>query len=229
MLVNKLKRADQQDRNAIQYILRYTYGVSGPVRHVLLKPILEPSKEGVQPEPLIAHRPRTAPPPKLSQLAEALIVQFSGKKLEPKLPIPEFKPLHPTRQANLLWRHRSKILRTIRPPLPSRILDELERKAGKATLYRRLTCPSRWTEALNLGYNDLTGQNFSDRQIRVDILKAPPIFLEEYNPAQWISTSTLHDMAGPKVLLTAVRHELAMTVTPYDGILAELKLYVAKG
>lgn len=60
----------------------------------------------------------------------SLITQHLGKKPEPELPIPAYKPLHPARKANLLWRYRSMLLDRVQVPLPFEILCELERKTG---------------------------------------------------------------------------------------------------
>lgn len=87
----------------------------------------------IYPEPYVPHAPRTAPPPKLCPPLKAVIKQHLGKKVEPDLPVPEFKPLHVGRKANLLWRHRSMLLNRVEVPLPFEILCELERKAGAPT------------------------------------------------------------------------------------------------
>lgn len=76
------------------------------------------------------HVPHTAPPPPLCPPLAALIRLSLGKKLEPELPKPEFKPLHPGRQANLLWRWRNDLLTRVQLPLPLEIIRELEQKAG---------------------------------------------------------------------------------------------------
>jgi hypothetical protein len=82
------------------------------------------------PEPLVAHAPRTAPPPVINPPLRSLITQDLGKKIEPDLPVPAYKPLHPSRQANLLWRYRSMLLERVQVPLPFEIICEIERKAG---------------------------------------------------------------------------------------------------
>lgn len=83
-----------------------------------------------QPEPFVPHVPRTAPPPLLCPPLQILIKQHLGKKVEPELPIPAYKPLHPGRKANLLWRYRSMLLEKVQLPLPFEIVCEIERKAG---------------------------------------------------------------------------------------------------
>lgn len=82
------------------------------------------------PEPFVAHAPRTAPPPLLCPPLQSLIKQDLGKKIEPELPVPAYKPLHPGRKANLLWKHRSMLLDRVQLPLPYEIICEMERKAG---------------------------------------------------------------------------------------------------
>lgn len=91
------------------------------------------------PEPFVAHVPRTAPPPALCSPLCSLITRHLGKKLEPELPVPQYKPLHPGRKANLLWRHRSMLLDRVSVPLPFEIVCELEYKAG-APMTHPLTC-----------------------------------------------------------------------------------------
>lgn len=93
----------------------------------------QPTNNDIYPEPFVAHAPRTAPPPKLCPPLKALILQHTGKKLEPELPVPQYKPLHVGRKANLLWRHRSMLLNRVQLPLPFEAICELEHKAGAST------------------------------------------------------------------------------------------------
>lgn len=111
------------------------------------------------PEPLVPHAPRTAPPPHLCPPLKCLIEQDLGKKIEPELPVPAYKPLHPGRKANLLWRHRSMLLERVQLPLPFETVCELERKAG-ATLNHpmyagtRMTGGPRW-DSFYITYRDM--------------------------------------------------------------------------
>lgn len=95
--------------------------------------------------------PRTAPPPLLCPPLHSLIKQHLGKKLEPELPVPAYKPLHPGRKANLLWKYRTMLLDRVQVPLPFEILCEIERKAGASighALYSGtlLTGGPKWDE-----------------------------------------------------------------------------------
>ncbi|CEP14046.1 hypothetical protein [Parasitella parasitica] len=96
------------------------------------------------PEPFVPHVPHTAPPPALCPPLCSLITQHLGKKLEPELPIPQYKPLHPGRKANLLWKHRSMLLDRVSVPLPFEIICELEHKAG-APMTHPLACSNLLT------------------------------------------------------------------------------------
>lgn len=93
-------------------------------------------------QPFVPHVPHTAPPPKLCPPLKAIVLQHSEKRLEPILPVPEYKPLHVGRKANLLWRHRSMLLSSMELPLPFEIICELERKAG-ATIDHPMACSTR--------------------------------------------------------------------------------------
>ncbi|KAI8379002.1 hypothetical protein BD560DRAFT_487884 [Blakeslea trispora] len=141
--LHRLEKANRGHQKDALKILGDTYGRSGKTRHMLLYPYLhgqQPSK----PEPLVPHVPRTAPPPPLCPPLRALVLHDLNKALEPTLPEPEFKPLHPGRKANLLWQHRSMLLTRLRVPLPLEILIELESKAG-APLDHPLSCAYQLT------------------------------------------------------------------------------------
>lgn len=84
----------------------------------------------VKPMPLIPHIPHTAPPPPLCYPLRTLVTKDLKKALTPELPTSPFKPLHRGRQANLLWRWRSTLIKQLSIPLPFEIGCELERKAG---------------------------------------------------------------------------------------------------
>ncbi|RUS15552.1 hypothetical protein BC937DRAFT_92313 [Endogone sp. FLAS-F59071] len=127
-----IERANRKSIKDAIHILELAYGRRGTVRHSLLEPYLAQDPLA-KPPPFISHIPHTAPPSPLSPPLKALILQHAGKKLEPVLPEPAFKPLHLGRKANLLWRHRTKILAAVLPPLPTELLYELERKASKPT------------------------------------------------------------------------------------------------
>lgn len=83
--------------------------------------------------PFVAHAPRTTPPPLLCPPLISLITQDLKKRIEPDLPEPAYKPLHPGRKANLLWKYRSMLLDRVQLPLPFEIVCELELKAGATT------------------------------------------------------------------------------------------------
>jgi hypothetical protein len=104
----------------------------------------QPRDLNIQPEPLVAHALRTTPPPLLCPPLRAIITKDLGKSLEPELPVPQYKPLHPGRKANLLWRHHSMLLERVSVPLPFEIICELEKKAG-APSQHPLTCATLLT------------------------------------------------------------------------------------
>ncbi|CAG8551307.1 15874_t:CDS:2 [Dentiscutata erythropus] len=84
------------------------------------------------PKPIVRGFPRTAPP-RMSPSLQTLL-SSQAKSLYPTLPVPKHKPLYPSRKANLLWRHYSKIMKTVMPPVDNITLDQLEKNAGKGTL-----------------------------------------------------------------------------------------------
>ncbi|KAI7873699.1 uncharacterized protein EV154DRAFT_607084 [Mucor mucedo] len=130
--LHRIEQANRGDQKSALKILEEVYGRNGKTRHALLHPFLNchQPKDFKLPEPFVPHAPRTAPPPLLCPPLQALIKQDLGKKLEPELPIPAYKPLHPGRKANLLWKHRSMLLDRVQLPLPFEIICEIERKAG---------------------------------------------------------------------------------------------------
>ncbi|CAG8739249.1 4042_t:CDS:2, partial [Acaulospora morrowiae] len=126
----RLKRANVFDLKAVTRVLEWTYGRKGQMRHKMLESIInEPSPA---PKPIVRGFPRTAPPRMSPSLKTLLVSQ--GKSLYPVLPVPKHKPLYPSRRANLLWRHYSKNMKSIMPPINDKLLDEIEKKAGKGTL-----------------------------------------------------------------------------------------------
>ncbi|KAI7907270.1 uncharacterized protein BX663DRAFT_495377 [Cokeromyces recurvatus] len=131
--LHRLEKANRGHTKSALNILEEVYGVKGKTRHGLLYPYLnahQPDNLKIQSEPFVPHAPRTAPPPELCPPLCALVTRHLGKKVEPELPVPQYKPLHVGRKANLLWKHRSMILDKVHLPLPFEILCELEAKAG---------------------------------------------------------------------------------------------------
>ncbi|CAG8433987.1 491_t:CDS:2 [Scutellospora calospora] len=126
----RIKRANVFDIKSVNRILELTYGRRGPMKHQLLKPIINEPSEA--PKPIVPGFPRTAPP-RMSQTLQTLL-SSQVKNLYPTLPEPKHKPLYPSRKANLLWRHYSKIMKTVLPPVDDVTLDQLEKNAGKGTL-----------------------------------------------------------------------------------------------
>ncbi|CAO3693906.1 unnamed protein product [Rhizopus stolonifer] len=130
--VERVKSKIKEARKSAYKVLLEVYGRRGKVRHYLLDPYLNHYKPAdfTLPEPFVPHVPHTAPPPPLCPPLRILITQHLGKRLEPELPQPAFKPLHPGRKANLLWKYRSMLLDRLQVPLPFEIVCELETKAG---------------------------------------------------------------------------------------------------
>ncbi|KAI8047460.1 hypothetical protein BDF21DRAFT_434140 [Thamnidium elegans] len=163
--LHRIENANRGNQKSALKILEEVYGRNGKTRHALLYPFLHchQPKDLKHPEPFVPHAPRTAPPPLLCPPLKSLIVQHLGKKLEPELPEPAYKPLHVGRKANLLWKHRSMLLDKVQVPLPFEIVCELELKAGAARdhpLYAgtRMTGGPRWNE-FYLVQRDLTHLN----------------------------------------------------------------------
>ncbi|KAI9249040.1 hypothetical protein BY458DRAFT_43251 [Sporodiniella umbellata] len=130
--LHRIEDANRGDQKSAFKILLEVYGRRGRVRHELLDPYLNHYKPAdfKMPEPLVAHVAHTAPPPALCSALCVLITQHLGKRTEPTLPEPAFKPLHPGRKANLLWKHRSMLLERVQVPLPFETVCALEQKAG---------------------------------------------------------------------------------------------------
>ncbi|RIB11912.1 hypothetical protein C2G38_2145332 [Gigaspora rosea] len=128
--LSRLKRANVFDIKSVTRVLELTYGRRGPMRHQLLKPIINEPSEA--PKPIVRGFPRTTPP-RMSPPLQTLL-SSQTKNLYPTLPVPKHKPLYPSRKANLLWRHYSKIMKTVMPPVDNFTLDQLEKNAGKGTL-----------------------------------------------------------------------------------------------
>ncbi|CAG8534206.1 5434_t:CDS:2, partial [Cetraspora pellucida] len=128
--LSRLKRANVFDIKSVTRVLELTYGRRGPMRHQLLKPIINEPSEA--PKPIVRGFPRTAPP-RISPSLQTLLLSQT-KTLYPTLPVPKHKPLYPSRKANLLWRHYSKIIKTVMPPVNDVTLDQLEKNAGKGIL-----------------------------------------------------------------------------------------------
>ncbi|KAI8143639.1 hypothetical protein BJV82DRAFT_668678 [Fennellomyces sp. T-0311] len=126
----RIERANQGHSKSCLKLLQSAYGQRGKTRHRLLQPYTILPADMEPPEPLVPHAPRTAPPPPLCGPLTALVVTELKKQVAPVLPKPEYKPLHPARKANLLWRWRSNLLDRVPLPLPFEIVCELERRAG---------------------------------------------------------------------------------------------------
>ncbi|KAI8092232.1 uncharacterized protein B0P05DRAFT_525362 [Gilbertella persicaria] len=135
--LHRLERANRGNQKDALKVLEEAYGRTGKTRHALLYPYLHcyGPLDGAQPTPLVPHVPRTAPPPPLCPALRVLVTHHLNKRLEPILPEPQFKPLHPGRKANLLWRYRSMLLSRIQLPLPFEILVEIESKAGASVTH----------------------------------------------------------------------------------------------
>ncbi|KAL1928824.1 hypothetical protein VTP01DRAFT_2610 [Rhizomucor pusillus] len=129
--LHALERANRGSYKDCYEILDEAYGRKGKVRWKLLDAYIRALPADVErPEPFIAKLPHTAPPPPLCGPLRALVTKHLGKKLEPELPVPQYKPLHGTRKANLLWRWRSNLLKRVQLPVPFEIMCELETRAG---------------------------------------------------------------------------------------------------
>ncbi|KAI8971651.1 hypothetical protein BDF20DRAFT_691505 [Mycotypha africana] len=142
--LHRLEKANKGCQKSAIKVLEEVYGLKGKVRHGLLYPYLKahrPANFKIEFDPFVPHVPRTAPPPKLCKPLQVLIQKHLQKKIEPILPVPAYKPLHPGRRANLLWRYRSMLLNRVSVPLPFEIICELESKAG-APKDHPLSCSS---------------------------------------------------------------------------------------
>lgn len=133
--LHRIEDANRGNQKSTLKILEEVYGRNGKTRHSLLHPFLSCHQQVDidKPVPFVAHVPRTAPPPVLCLPLVDLITQDLKKKIEPDLPEPVYKPLHPGRKANLLWKYRSTLLDRVQVPLPFEIVCELELKAGAST------------------------------------------------------------------------------------------------
>ncbi|KAG0172274.1 hypothetical protein DFQ28_005441 [Apophysomyces sp. BC1034] len=151
--LHRIERANRGNQASALKVLEAAYGRTGKARHRLLYPYIHSNYPADMkfPEPFVTHVPHTAPPPPLCPPLRILVTQGLGKKLEPVLPTPQYKPLHRGRMANLLWRWRSQLLQKIEPPLPFEIVCELERKAGMPPSHSdgsavRIAGGPRWDE-----------------------------------------------------------------------------------
>ncbi|KAI9323308.1 hypothetical protein BX666DRAFT_1885644 [Dichotomocladium elegans] len=133
--LHRIERANQGNVRSAFKLLEHAYGRRGKARHRLLHPYVHAHipADLPMPAPFVPHVPHTAPPPPLCQPLKVIITQVLRKNLEPTLPQPRFKPLHPGRKANLLWRWRSDLLDRVPIPLPFEIGCELEHYAGAAS------------------------------------------------------------------------------------------------
>ncbi|KAI9268081.1 hypothetical protein BDA99DRAFT_435620 [Phascolomyces articulosus] len=165
--LHRIERANQGQTKSCLKLLQAAYGQRGKTRHRLLEPYTILPADYEHPKPLIPHIPRTAPPPRLCGPLNRLIVSVLHKKVDPMLPSPEYKPLHPTRKANLLWRWRTNLLDRILLPLPFEIVCELERRAGASESH------PRYAGNLRIGgplWNDL----YSGQEAHPDLMHLCP-------------------------------------------------------
>ncbi|CAO3645681.1 unnamed protein product [Cunninghamella blakesleeana] len=134
--LHQIERANRGDRKSTMRILQSAYGRAGKIKHKLMHNYLYENipADIERPKPLIPHIPHTAPPLPLCCPLRTLVTKDLKKSLTPILPTSPFKPLHRGRQANLLWRWRSTLIKQLSIPLPFEIGCELERKAG-ATIH----------------------------------------------------------------------------------------------
>ncbi|KAI9469916.1 MAG: hypothetical protein EXX96DRAFT_385627 [Benjaminiella poitrasii] len=211
--LHRLEKANRgHDKSALK-ILREAYGLKGKTRHGLIYPYLNGHQhEDVQIhfEPFVAHAPRTAPPPLLCPPLRALITQHLGKNVEPELPVPQYKPLHVGRKANLLWRHRSMLLDRVQVPLPFEIICELEMKAG-APKSHPLACATRLTGGPQ--WNDF----YMPIQPAVNMLG----HLEPQIPSKRLLPPKSHS-------LLSIRARYKMTESPYSTYKPSLLEYLEK-
>ncbi|KAI9304642.1 hypothetical protein BJ944DRAFT_240371 [Cunninghamella echinulata] len=130
--LHQIERANRGDKKSVMRILEAAYGRTGRIKHKLMHSYLYENipADMVKPSPLIPHIPHTAPPPPLCYPLRTIVTKVLKKPLTPNLPTSPFKPLHRGRQANILWRYRSSLIKNITIPLPFEIGCELERKAG---------------------------------------------------------------------------------------------------
>ncbi|KAG0244937.1 hypothetical protein BGW41_005536 [Actinomortierella wolfii] len=118
---------------------------SSTLASALLPHVLPPSPAEA-PKPLHFQYERSIPPI-YSPAMSTLIKGASHRKvrrphiLEPELPIQPYKPLHGKREANIRWRHFTKQIRRIHPPLPAAVVREIEFKS-------RLGLPKRFAKEL---------------------------------------------------------------------------------
>ncbi|KAI9032890.1 hypothetical protein CLU79DRAFT_802092 [Phycomyces nitens] len=188
--LHRIERANQGDHKSALKVLEAAYGRTGKTRHKLLHPYVYANfpEDMVVPKPLVPHVPHTAPPPPLSQPL-CTLVKRTGRKLEPELPKPLYKPLHRGREANLLWRWRSNLLDRIQLPLPFEIGCELETKSGLDPLDPRsaanqLIGGPRWEEM------------YGDRRDDADIMHLCPT-------SSLVPLSRLHRRPAPPSPYTA--------------------------
>lgn len=188
------------------------------------------------PEPLVPHAPRTAPPPLLCPPLKSLITQHLGKKLEPELPEPAYKPLHVGRKANLLWKHRSMLLDRVQVPLPFEIVCELELKAGAARdhpLYAgtRMTGGPRWNE-FYLVQRDLTHLNPALCIPKPKLNRVPVQLIE--SPYATTTTATLLRVEDMDTMRPAFEYSerqkkrlyrRLFTHIPFTGIISPLEMW----
>lgn len=132
-----LQKANLGDLDALRKVAEITYGQRGRLRHTYLDRITnqlcEPGVES------IPGRRRSRPPTVPDKLAALWTLQFGNNKKTVSLPVsaggPQGKPLDKRREANLIWRHHTSLLKRTMPPIPLEQYQALVAVAsGSATL-----------------------------------------------------------------------------------------------
>lgn len=119
------------------------------------------------------------------------LLTAQGKSLYPVLPTPPHKPLYPSRKANLLWWHYSKNMRTVMPPVDDKLLDEIEKKAGKGLLTPegvgcRVPMPSTLNSKPKFKRDNNKegpkGHHLNARNLKIDTKEVPYNTAKPHNP-----------------------------------------------
>ncbi|KAI8364681.1 uncharacterized protein BYT42DRAFT_618834 [Radiomyces spectabilis] len=201
--LHSLQRANDGNIKSALRLLESAYGRKGKVRHCLLHPYIHNLPADFQyPAPFVPHVPHTAPPPPLCGPLCALVKKGLEKPLEPQLPVPLFKPLHPGRKANLLWRWRSNLLSRVALPLPFEIVAELERKAGADP-----THPLHVIHTMEGGpkWEDM----YSGKETDPDLMHLYPsarlVPLSQVNRSRYLPPSPYQAPPSPYATLTMIR------------------------
>ncbi|KAG1054878.1 hypothetical protein G6F43_003125 [Rhizopus delemar] len=239
--LHRIEQANRGKQKSAYKILLEVYGRRGKVRHSLLYPYLHQFKpeDFKLPEPFVPHVPHTAPPPPLCPPLCALITQHLGKRLEPELPVPAFKPLHPGRKANLLWKHRSMLLDRVQVPLPFETLCELETKAGAAANHPVSLAVlgrggPRWDEFyyvyernpnithLSPHLTAFVPQSRLARNQTVADIRSPYSAPSKPSVLDYLEQDELKDKKGPKLLPFSQRYDERQKRRLYRRLLSEI-------